>query len=249
MDCLWKATQSRSLKKKINFRLKYEFIAHYDLDELLLPRVFDNNQFYESKKAYTCSKSNSAVCSTNPFKISTIGNNHMYDYIKSLIENESNVRNIDKLASITFRRRLTFKPKKEIETKLINDLKDIIHNSQTNTIKFPTEVFVQTNHIKKYGQKFIIDKEDINHIKFLYKTYKLFFSCVNDQYLRGIDSNLNSSFVRYLFYHQKEKDYKPKKVHYYKNVNSVFTHWAVDFENDTWELIPSPDSGHLVHHY
>jgi hypothetical protein len=60
-----------------NFRLKYEFIAHYDLDELLLPRVFDNNQFFENKQVYTCSESSSEVCSTNPFKISSIGNNHM----------------------------------------------------------------------------------------------------------------------------------------------------------------------------
>ncbi len=232
-----------------NFRLKYEFIAHYDLDELLLPRVFDNNQFFESKKAYTCSKSSSAVCSTNPFKISSVGNNHMYEYIKSLIENESNGRNIDKLAAINFRRTLTFKPKEEIEIKLINDLKNIIDNSQKISIKFPTEVFVQTNHLKKYGHKFIIQKEDIDYIKFLYKTYKHFFSCLENQYLRSINSSFDSSFVRYLFYHQNEQDYKPKKVHYYKNVYSVFTHWAVDFENDTWELMPSPYGGHLVHHY
>jgi hypothetical protein len=232
-----------------NFRLKYEFIAHYDLDELLLPRVFDNNQFFENKQVYTCSESSSEVCSTNPFKISSIGNNHMYEYIKSLIEKESNGRNIDKLASINFRRTLTFKPKEEIEVKLINDLGNIIDNSLKNSIKFPAEVFVQTDHLKKYGQKFIIQKEDIDYIKFFYKTYKRFFSCVDDKYLSSIKSNFSSSFVRYLFYHQKEKEYKPKKVHYYKNVYSVFTHWAVDFENDTWDLMPSPDSGHLVHHF
>jgi hypothetical protein len=232
-----------------NFRLKYEFIAHYDLYELLLPRVLDNNQFFENKKAYTCSKSSSAVCSTNPFKFSSFRNNHLYEYIKSLIENESNGRNIDKLSSINFHRTLTFKPKEEIEIKLINDLKNIIDNSLKNSIKFPTEVFVQTNHLRKYGQKFIIKKEDIDYVIFLHKTYKRFFACVDDQYLRSIKSGFNSSFVRYLYYHQKEQDYKPKKVYYYKNVYSVFTHWPVDFENDTWELMPSPNSGHLVHHF
>jgi hypothetical protein len=232
-----------------NLRLKYEFIAHYDLDELLLPRVFDNNQFFENKKAYTCSKSDSAVCSTNPFKISSFGNNHMYEYIKSLIENESNGRNIEKLSSINFRRTLTFKPKKEIEIKLINDLKNIIDNSNKNSLNFPAEVFVQTNHLQKYGHKFIIKKEDTDYVKFLYNTYTRFLSFVDDQYLSNISKSFNSSFVRYLFYHQKENDYKPKKVHYYKNVYSVFTHWAVDFENDIWELMPSPYSGHLVHHY
>ena len=73
-------------------------------------------------------------------------------------------------------------------------------------------------------------------------------SCANDQYLRNI-KNFNNSFIRYLFYHQKEKDYKGKKVYYYKNVYSVFTHFPVDYENDTWNVEPSPYSGHLVHHF
>jgi hypothetical protein len=125
----------------------------------------------------------------------------MYEYIKSLIENESNGRNIDKLAAINFRRTLTFKPKREIEIKLINDLKSFDDNSHTNSIKFPSEVFVQTNNLKTYGHKFIIEKEDIDYIRFIYKTYQRFFSCVNDKYLSSINS-FNTSFVRYMYYHQ-----------------------------------------------
>ena len=43
--------------------------------------------------------------------------------------------------------------KNNITSSWFHILKDIIDNSQNNTIKFPTEVFVQTNHLKKYGIK------------------------------------------------------------------------------------------------
>jgi hypothetical protein len=36
------------------FRLKYEFIAHYDLDETLLPRVYNNYHFSINKKPFDC---------------------------------------------------------------------------------------------------------------------------------------------------------------------------------------------------
>ena len=109
-------------------------------------------------------------------------------------------------------------------------------------------MFIQTNQNKKYGQILKIDKADINYLKFLYKTYTKFYLCVYDHYLSKINT-FNKNFVRFMFYHQNEIDYKSKKVHYYKNVHSVFTHWAVDFENDTWSISTSPDSGHLIHHF
>ena len=158
----------------IVFRHKYEFIAHYDLDELLLPRRYNINEFSEKKHALTCSNTN-YVCS----KITPFENNNMYDYIKSLIESK---------------------------------------------------------------------REDIDYVRYLYKTYNSFFSCANNRYLRNI-TNINNVFVRYMFYHQNEQDYKGKKVYYYKNVYSVFTHWPLDYEKDTWNVVPSPDSGHLVQHY
>ena len=223
----------------IVFRHKYEFIAHYDLDELLLPRRYNINEFSEKKHALTCSNTN-YVCS----KITPFENNNMYDYIKSLIESKRDKRNLDKLSLINFRRTITFKPQQIIEIKLINDLKNIIDNS----IKFPTEIFVQTNHLQKYGHRFIIKREDIDYVRYLYKTYNSFFSCANNRYLRNI-TNINNVFVRYMFYHQNEQDYKGKKVYYYKNVYSVFTHWPLDYEKDTWNVVPSPDSGHLVQHY
>jgi hypothetical protein len=229
------------------FRQKYEFISHYDLDEMLLPRAYNNYEFSNNKTVFTCAETRS-ICSIKPLQISSISTNYIYDYVKSLIKNERRGRNIDKLSSIDFRRTITFKPKEEVEIKLIDDLKNIIYNSVKDTKMFPTEIFLKPNESKAIGQIFTINENDLDYIKHIISTYENFLSCANDEYLSNITS-LSKNFVRYMFYHQNHFNYKSKKIHYYKNVFSVFTHWAVDFDNETWDISPSPYSGHFIHHF
>ena len=239
-------------------RYKHEFIAHYDLDEIIFPRNFDNiKDFYGKKANYNC-KNSIEICSINPFTFKNSQNqnqNYIYEYINSLIESERKGRDREKLRSIDFRRTLMIKPNDIVETRILKDLKNIITKVDSNlSISYPLDLFIPLALRKKVGYKFLIQKEDIDYIKYLYKTYFDLIPCsYNEQLKDSINTHkmFDDNFFRLFYfmtpYDTKQKNYK--KIHYYKNVYSIFTHWASDFEEDSWTLIPSPNEGHLIHHF
>jgi hypothetical protein len=68
---------------------KYEFIAHFDLDEMIFPRNFTNTEdFYEKSEYFTCNNV-SKICNANVFTNSYnqvksfvgIKDNYLYNYI------------------------------------------------------------------------------------------------------------------------------------------------------------------------
>ena len=237
-------------------RYKHEFIAHYDLDEIIFPRSFDNiKDFYGKKTNYNCKDSNE-ICSINPFTFKNSQNqNYFYDYLNSLIESERNGRDREKLRSIDFRRTLIFKPDEEIESRLLKKIGEIIEKINSKSlISFPLKLHLNLNSKDKTGYEFLIETDDVDYIKYLYSSYYNLIPCSLNKYLNSsiyqekiIDNNL----VRFLYfvteYEMRHKNYK--KIHYYKNVYSIFTHWATDFEEDSWTFIPSPTDGHLIHHF
>ena len=40
-----------------------------------------------------------------------------------------------------------------------------------------------------------------------------------------------------------------KAIHYYKNVKSLFVHFAQDYNQDSWSFSPSAYNGHFLTHY
>ena len=233
-------------------RTKHEFIAHYDLDEILIPRKISNKKTH-SKINYSCNRSQQ-ICSLKSFKNNNF-ENHFYEYLNSLIESERKGRDREKLLSIDFRRTLILKPNQEIEASVVDGLNRIVNtiNSKQN-FSFPLELLIKLDKNDTGGYKFMIDKTNVHHVQYLHNTYKNFISCAYDKYFnKSIDEDkiVDTSFVRYLYfvteYEFKNKNFK--KIHYYKNVYGIFTHWATDYENDTWTFIPSPANGHYLHHF
>jgi hypothetical protein len=235
-------------------RYKHEFIAHYDLDEIIFPRSFDNiKDFYEKKSNYNCKNPNE-ICSLNPFTFKNSGNgNYFYDYLNSLIESERNGRDREKLRSIDFRRTLTLKANDKIEVNILKDIQHIITSNDSNT-SYPLRLFIPLAKRKKVGYEFLIKKDDAGYIKHLYNSYFNLIPCSYNKYFNysiNKDKILDDNLVRLVYFvtpHDMiQKNYK--KIHYYKNVYSIFTHWATDYENDSWTFIPSPMDGHLIHHF
>jgi hypothetical protein len=104
------------------------------------------------------------------------------------------------------------------------------------------------------GYEFLIKKDDAGYIKHLYNSYFNLIPCSYNKYFNysiNKDKILDDNLVRLVYFvtpHDMiQKNYK--KIHYYKNVYSIFTHWATDYENDSWTFIPSSMDGHLIHHF
>jgi hypothetical protein len=235
-------------------RYKHEFIAHYDLDEIIFPRSLDSiKDFYEKRANYNCENSDK-ICSLNPFKN---GKNlpYFYDYLNSLIESERKGRDREKLRSIDFRRTLTIKSNSNVEVKILKDLKTFINKVKSNSvISYPTSLIISLSSTTEGGNKFIINRGDIDYVKYLYNSYENLLQCSLHSYLNNSiykDKKLDNNLAQFLYfvteYEMKNKNFK--KIHYYKNVYTIFTHWATDFEEDSWTFIPSPLDGHLIHHF
>ena len=235
-------------------RYKHEFVALYDLDEFIFPRSLDNyKDFHEKQSNYNCENKNS-ICSLNP--IDSKYNNYFYDYLNSLIERERKGRDREKLRSIDFRRTVVLRQSDKSTILIMKELKrliEIIDSKQVHS--YPLELFIRLNMEKKLGYKFLIKENDVDYIKYVYKSYENLDSCGFNRYLNDlIRSNtvIDPNLVRFLYFVTEYtltsyKNYK--KIHYSKNVNTLFTHWAVDYKPDTWTFIPSPENGHVIHHF
>ena len=235
-------------------RYKHEFVAHYDLDEFIFPRSLDNYKGFHEKQIYNRCENKNSICSLN--QIDSKFNNYFYDYLNSLIERERNGRDREKLRSIDFRRTIALKHSDKKTILIMKDLKRLIQTIDSNQVhSYPLELFIRMNKEKKFGYKYLIKENDIEYIKHVYKSYESLESCDSKRYLNDLTRNntvIDHNLVRFLYFvteygFTKHKNFK--KIHYSKNVNTLFTHWAVDYEADTWTFIPSPENGHILHHF
>lgn len=95
---------------------------------------------------------------------------------------------------------------------------------------------------------FKIEIVDFRYIEYLYATYQRFIQCTYKKYFRKI-RGLDENFIRYLYYVTEARERAGKAIHYYKNVKSVFTHYARDFFKNS-RLIAAPIAhGHTLRHY
>ena len=88
---------------------------------------------------------------------------------------------------------------------------------------------------------FLIENNDSDHIKHLYKTYNDLFPCIKN--LKA----MNQNFLRYLFIETKSQHRWRKALFYYKNIKTVFTHSAVTVNPGSWSFAPS--FPHRVSHF
>ena len=218
---------------------KHEFITYYDADEFVFPRSFDIDMEpsfdYDNKTSF---------CSKEPFQPKDTGMNgsSMYFYIDGLVEKYRDGRDKDKLSSISFDHAAYLVANNESD-KLIQDLGSII-NKNNNATQFPIKV-VFGDPKNKRGHTFIIEKEDLDHAKRLFKEYKSIFQPDKKFLISKLDSTLQRSLVL-ITEHQLRW---PKCIYYHKNVNALFIHYPTDLLPDTWQLKPNAIDGHFLSHF
>jgi hypothetical protein len=230
---------------------KHEFIGYYDLDEFIYPRSFDNlEDFFKKSKIYSCDNlTRQAICNLEPlsFKNDYSKTDHLYNYLHSLIDKYSNGRDINKLGSISFLHAATIMPN-NVEKKLIEDLRLVIETK--NSSLFPIKVFLNEPPFINQGHLFSVEIEDIDYVKYLYKAYDSFIPCAYEGYLKQIDDKIiDKSLVRNIYYLTEANERMGKSIHYYKNVKSLFVHYAEEKSEDHWSFQPSVYHGHFMTHY
>jgi hypothetical protein len=205
---------------------KHEFIAYYDIDEYIFPRQlsYSINNF---------SDNNSSIC-----KIASLNSDsRFYNYVMSVVENNRNGRDISQLSSIRFQHNYLLMPN-VAEKKLIFDLGSLI---QTNkTLNFPFKI-----HFANSSRWLTIEKNDLEHVEYLFKTYNNFINNVYEQYIKKL-GEIDESLLRYTSVLTENNHHSSKEIHYYKNVKSIFNNNAKDTARNTWKIL-APSNNFISH--
>ena len=215
-----------------------EFIGYYDLDEIVFPR--SELAFNRSAK-HTCDQF-STICSQTPF-------NNFYSYLHSLIKAQQDDRDINQFGSISFAHAAYLIPN-NIEKQLIFDLQTLIQRvdeDNNKTLKFPLSLYLSEPPFNK-GHTFLIDKNDVNYSKELLASYQSLIPCAYHKYIKNLKS-LDNTLLRHLYFLTEGNQRMGKEIHYYKNIKSIFTHYAMDHKQQTWSIRAPDLSGHILSHY
>ena len=126
----------------------------------------------------------------------------------------------------------------------------IINNITTNnnSTVFPLSVLLKMTPSNN-GHIFIIKKEDIDHVKHLYNSYNNLMPFIYENYLKNLTRIYGDIFIRYLYFVTNSNQRMGKQIHYYKNIKSVFVHYAFDSVNNPWSFTPPSIEGHILPHY
>ena len=227
---------------------KHEFIGYFDLDEIVYPRNMNLTTDFFQKTDNFCGK-RSEICNSTPFKRKK-GN--FYDYLHYLIKINGNGRDIKRLSSINFLHATSVIPNSNQKNLMTNlgDVLDLISNSsKPKKSLFPLMISLSENPINiDKIHYFVIKEEDVNHAKYLYKTYESFTKCFYESHLKNIDK-IDKDFIRYLYFLTEPNERMGKAIHYYKNVKSLFVHYASDTVEKSWHFSPSYADGNFMQHY
>jgi hypothetical protein len=234
-------------------------MVYYDLDEFIFARNKDNLKDFYEKKAYYSSEAKSSICLSNSlhnnFKTKRINSSsqpsYFYNYIMEVIEKYRNNRSLSDLAAISFDHAAYLKYDLEKQTieRLGTLIKEIDNNSKNSSLIFPLNFMLYAPHpAKNLGHTFLIQKDDVDYIKYLYKAYFSLIPTINEKFLRNITS-FDKSFIRYFYYATEYREREKKSVFYYKNINSVYIHYAASTAKTSWTILPSPFSGHTSQHF
>ena len=214
---------------------KHEFIGRYDVDEYVRPRSLDLlKHFYYKNDEYD------SICSSTPFFYINTSNSFekcFYNYIKSIVESNLNGRDLAKLSSIRFDNVL-YMSSKSHEARFVSSIGNLIEKVNETT-KFPLYLYLSD----KNGYSFTVEKEDVDYIRYLFKTFNSFISPVYEMFLKNI-TTIDTSLVRYFYISIGRKE-----IHYYKNVKSVYHHNHLTTEKDSWYFNASFNNGHFVGHF
>ena len=129
-------------------------------------------------------------------------------------------RDLSKLCSIEFQHAATFSSNDE---KIFsNHLKSFLIKLKSNeSIAFPYKIHANDYHVFEIG-----NSNEIEHVKYLYKSYLQLVSCVQQE-----------QDVRAFYYLTEDSERRPKSVHNYKNVQTIDLHQSeANSLTDCWNI-------------
>ena len=243
----------------IHLSKRHEFMVYYDLDEFIFARNMDNVKDFYEKRAYYTSDNKSSICLSknlhNSFETSRkkfiSQTNYFYNYIINVVEKYRNNRSLNDLAAISFDHAAYLQY--DLEKKTMDSLgiliKQIENKSTNSSLIFPLYFMMYAPPpYNNSGHVFLIQKDDIDYIKYLCNLYFSFIPKINEKFLRNITS-FDRSFIRYFYYATEFHEREQKSVFYYKNVNSIYLHYASSTAKNSWSIYPSPLGGHISPHF
>jgi hypothetical protein len=225
----------------IKMSRKYEFVAIYDFDEFIFPRSFDLvKDFNDSGKNFDCSDKKQ-ICYRKPFEFNNKNENHLYNYLISLIKNDEHKRNISELAAIEFDRHLTLSNTQNVENNVIDMLQNFVLQINSST-KFP----IYFNMIDEF--KLEIFKNDIDYVINLVESYKQFVPCIYRDYIKDIEK-VDTDKIRAIYFLYGSGKRWPKSIFNSKNVRSLGIHIVTETVKGSWILKPNAKNGHFCSHF
>ena len=132
------------------------------------------------------------------------------------------------------------------EKKLINQLGTFLRDLNNNQ-KFPYKLILSASPYEK-GHTFIIEREDISYVQYLYDSFSKFISCAYENYLNKTNK-VDKNLVRYFYYTAEPTERACKVIHFYKNVMSIFVHRPADYLKSSWSIDSSARNGQLLSHF
>ena len=227
---------------------KYELIGYYDLDEFIYPRSLDYSvDFFNKKNYYSCNNSSSEVCELNVFKFNdSTKANKLYNYLQSQIEINRYGQDMDQFIALYFEHASFIIPN-EIEETLINKLGSIISDINEIPHSYPIKLSLnEPNNTSEHT--FLIQKYDLDYVRYLYKAYNSFIPCIYNRYIKNIDK-LDKSLLRHLYFITEPHERFGKVFFYYKNVLSIYHHNAEYNKTINWWIKAKIMNGHYVAHF
>jgi hypothetical protein len=217
-----------------HFRKKHEYITYYDLDEFIFPRTL--NYFNHS---FTCDKS---ACSTKAFQFKDNQKNSIYNYLNYLVDIYRGDRDKFKLSHINFDHSVYLNLQIDDTKKLFSEL-GMIANRNKSTFNFPSNVILSDKPSR--GYKFeITNIFDLDYIRYLYNSFNSVNLCFSKN-----NFSLNSNLQRFIYFSTDPIQRKPKCIYRGTQVHSVYIHYPMEVEKDTWNFKPSIKDGHMHSHF
>ena len=212
---------------------KHELIGYYDLDEFVFPRTLDLlEDFSKKNNYYSCSSNSSkAICDSNPFYFKNSSNNKIYNYLNSIITELSKNRSMDDFIAVYFYH-ASFLTPNEVETSFMKDLKSIVDDFDNGKDIFFPLILKLHDPVREAAHIFLIHFHQLEHIRFLLKSYYSFIPCIYNQTLKNIKT-LETSLIRHLYYITEDLERLGKAFCYYKNIAALTPHGA-DFDKRKW---------------
>ena len=217
---------------------RHEYVAYYDLEELLLPRPV--NQTLDS--LYSCNQ-NSRICSLQNYTNFKDTDSSYYSYLESLVAKYKKNRDKHMLASILFQN-AAFITSNNITERLFNNLNTLIEDIDTRKlIEYPLTVYLESE-LNYEGHKFIIQEKDVQHVRNLTRAYKDLNNCLLDT--RLIKFKLDKIFQRFVYFVTEHEQSRPKSINYSRNVKALSISNPSESIPDAWILYTKPFHGDML---